>query len=46
MLMAIKPLLYESVICSILFNCLQPHGLKSARPSHPWNSPYKSTRVG
>ena len=32
--------------CSVVSNCLQPHGLQPTRLLHPWDFPSKSTRVG
>ena len=35
-----------SVSCSVVSNCLQPHGLQPARLLCPWNFPGKNTEVG
>ena len=32
--------------CSVMYDSLQPHGLKSLIGQSPWNFPGKSTRVG
>ena len=34
------------LVCSVVFNSLQPHGLWPTRFLCPWNSPGKNTRVG
>ena len=36
----------ESVICSVLYNSLQPYELQPARLLCPWDSPGKNTGVG
>ena len=36
----------ESVSCSVLSDCLQPHGIHPTRLFCPWNSPGENTWVG
>ena len=36
----------ESVSCSVLSDCLQPHGIQPTRLLCPWNSPGENTWVG
>ena len=36
----------ESVNCSVMSDCLQPHGMQPARLLCSWNSPGKNIRVG